>query len=108
MSGTRFSFRRRPGGFDAHLTGTVGATGAPIKLATASGKTKAQAIAEAADIAIRIASNPAMAAMLPPGTLAALLVARKLGQSALAGKARRYLKTIGGPGGNRLRRALGV
>lgn len=89
------------------LPGFPGAikAGKPIKL-RATGTSKAQALSKAARVAKAIADNPLMAAVLPPGTGAALTAVSYLSKSAAAGKLKSAAKRIGGKGAKRLYKAL--
>jgi hypothetical protein len=74
----------------------------------AFGDTKADALHKASVIAERIASDPVLQAILPPGTMAAIQATKKLSTAAKRGsKALRSLwRKIRGPGKKRLVKAL--
>jgi hypothetical protein len=73
---------------------------APVKVAT-RGRNKKQALARAAAAANSIASNPLLAAVLPPGTSTAVKAITELAVDPSA------LKRFAGPGAKRLVKALG-
>jgi len=79
--------------------------GQPIRF-RATSKTKAGALLKAASVAQMIANNPLMAAVLPPGTGAALKAVSALAKSAAAGKLEKAAKKYGGKGAKRLVKAL--
>jgi hypothetical protein len=79
--------------------------GKPIKL-KAKGETPASALAQAAGIAKTVANNPYLAAVLPPGTGAAITAVDYLARSAAAGKLSSAAKKVVGKGAKRLKSAL--
>lgn len=70
------------------------------------GKTKTDAILKAAGIAARIAGNPIMSAILPPGSAKAIMVAGKLAAAVKLGKGAKFLKKLTGKGAKRLVKKL--
>jgi len=72
----------------------------------ATSNTKAGALAHAAGIAQRIASNPLLQAALPPGSAQAIKAIDYLSKSAAAGKLASASKKIVGKGAKRLAKAL--
>ena len=89
------------GGYDVAIALRVGDK--TIKLAHATARKEVTAVQKAADIATRIASNPVMATLLPPGAGPALKVAAKLATYAKTGEVGKYLRAIKGAGGKRIR-----
>jgi len=88
---TRIQFYVRPdgqGGYVGELImPTIPGAAGPAQLATrAKGKTKANAVQSAAELADQALSNPAIAALLPPGT-STVIKALKLGASSPAAAA---------------------
>ena len=79
--------------------------GKPIRL-VAKSKTKAGALAKAASVANKLASNPILSAVLPPGTGAAIKAVSFLSESAAAGKLEKAGKKLVGKGAKRLFKAL--
>jgi hypothetical protein len=109
MSAIKFKMRRTPQGFDGMIVVPHGAcrlpsgTTQPGPLAVkASSKNPAAALAKAANVADAIASNPMLAAVMPPGTAVALKATKFLASSAAAGKLGSALKRVSGPGAKRL------
>jgi len=109
----QWSLRKLPGGDYAGLITLVPTAplpsghpaGKPIRL-IAKSKTKAGALAKAAAVAEKMAKNPLLAAVLPPGTGAAISAVSKLSQSAAAGKLEKVAKKYVGKGAKRLFKAL--
>lgn len=104
----RFRFKETP-------SGCVGAidmpSAAPGRVSVvASGNSKAEALARAALIAERIASDPVMSALLPPGALPAIKAAKVLASAANRGPhaLRSLMRRIRGPGKLRLAEVLHV
>jgi len=79
--------------------------GKPIKL-MATSKTKAGALAKASAFANKLAKNPLLSAVLPPGTGVALKAISFLSKSAAAGKLESAAKYVTGKGAKRLFNAL--
>ncbi len=79
--------------------------GRPIRMVARS-RTKAGALAKASAFADKIASNPLLAAALPPGTGQAIKVISALSRSAAAGKLEKVSKKLVGKGARRLKKAL--
>lgn len=73
---------------------------APVKVAT-RGRNKKEALARAAAAANSIASNPLLAAVLPPGTPLAVKAITELSKDPAA------IARFAGPGAKRLVKALG-
>ncbi len=79
--------------------------GRPIKL-VATSKTKAGALAKASAFAEKLAANPLLSAVLPPGTGVALKAVSYLSRSAAAGKLSKAARKVTGKGAKRLFKAL--
>lgn len=73
----------------------------------AKGADKATALGKAAVLAKQITGNPLVAAILPPGTPAAVEAISALSKSAAVGKLEEAAKNFVGPGIERLGKALG-
>ncbi len=74
----------------------------------AFGSSQADAVHKAALLAERIASDPVMSAILPPGTLAAIKATKKLAGAAKQGSrfVRKWFRKFKGPGVKRLAKSL--
>ncbi len=86
-----------PGGFPP---------GSPLRVVAKDRATKAGAIQDAASIASKLASNPILAAMLPPGTGAAVAVTEKLMKAVGLGNLDQVAKNLVGKGAKRLAKKL--
>jgi hypothetical protein len=104
----RFKLTPLPGGGYTGLI-VLPSEGNAIAAVKAKGPTKAAAIDRAAKLAQDIAANPVMAALLPPGTPAALHFAGKLAGAVRSGQGRALIEKAKslGAGGKRLAKALG-
>lgn len=109
MANVRWSLRRTPTGYDGLVTIPSGAiplpSGAvrpagPIAV-KARGGSPAQAIAQAADLADKLVGNPVIAAVMPPGTRAAVQATKLIAKHGPAA-----LKKLTGPGAQRLANVL--
>lgn len=80
--------------------------GVPIRTVAKDRDSKANALADAASLASRLAKNPMLAALLPPGTAQAVKVTELLAKSAAAGKLASAAKKLVGPGAKRLAKKL--
>ena len=91
-----------------HATIEVESHGGPIKVTGKSTEGKAAALHKAAMIAERIANDPIMRAILPPGTGAAIFAIKKLGAAGRLGlpALRGIWGSLHGPGKKRLALAL--
>ena len=106
MADVRWSLRRTPSGYEGLVSFPAGAfpipgsgvvrPAGPLSI-KARGGSPASAIEQAADIADKIASNPIIAAALPPGTGAALKATKLVGKYGP-----KALKVITGAGAQRL------
>lgn len=72
----------------------------------ATGSSAASALSKAANIADRIASNPIIASVLPPGSSVALKATKYLAKAAKVGKLADAASKVVGPGAKRLLKAL--
>gem|GEM_PF-4890002 len=72
----------------------------------ARGRTKADALSNAAGIAGQIASSPVLQAVLPPGASNAIGAVKMLSKYAKVGKLDKALGKIAGKGAKRLAKAL--
>jgi hypothetical protein len=109
MSHIAFKMRRTPEGFDGMIVVPHGVCRLPTGEAMpgplavkASSKSPTNALAKAANVADALASNPVLAAVMPPGTAVALKATKFLANSAAAGKLGSALKKVSGPGAARL------
>jgi len=80
--------------------------GAPLRVVARDRETKAGAVQDAASIASKLASNPILAAMLPPGTAAAVAVTEKLMKAVGLGNLDSVAKNLVGKGAKRLAKKL--
>lgn len=98
---------RRVGDLD-HATVEVQSQGGPIVVTGKSTQGKAAALHKAAMIAERIANDPVMRAIMPPGTGAAILAIKKLGAAGRVGlpALKSIWHSLHGPGKKRLALAL--
>ena len=101
----KWKMTRIPGGYRGTIALPDGA-GGWLKAGTAVAKTKGQAISKAASLAARLAADPTLREMLPPGTTKAIKVALALGKAAKAGKLAKKLSKVTGKGAKRLAKAL--
>lgn len=69
-------------------------------------KSKTSAILKAAGLAAKIAENPIMSTLLPPGTAKAIKIAGKLAAAVKLGKGAKFLKKLTGKGAKRLIKKL--
>ena len=103
----RWTLRRMPGGdFEGEIyLPLIGQNGAcmPVK---ARGKTKADALHNAAGIAEQIASSPVLQAVLPPGASNAIGAVKMLSKYAKLGKLDKAVGRLAGKGAKRLVKAL--
>jgi hypothetical protein len=72
----------------------------------ARGRTPTGALAKAAGLADRLAKNPILASVLPPGTGTAIKATKFLARAALKGKLGKALSFVKGAGAKRLGKAL--
>lgn len=107
----KWKARRVPGGWQGELTLPTewrrGGPGLTVKTPRMKpAKNKAQAIAQAASLAARVANNPIVAAALPPGSSTAIRAIGKIGASVAKGKLGKVLGKLKGKGAKRLVKAL--
>jgi len=72
----------------------------------AKGRTPTGALLKAANLAAKLASNPVLSAVLPPGTGLAIKATQFLAKNALKGKLGKAMKLLRGKGAKRLGKAL--
>ena len=109
-----FSARKVRGGWNAvislptipGLTPAGFPPGAPVRFLATERGSKAGALADAAGLAAKLASNPILAAMLPPGTANAVKVTAALAKAANLGKLEDVAKKLVGKGARRLAKKL--
>lgn len=91
----RWKVRRRGNKWDGSVEFPLGTLGAPVAV-TATANNGAAALVRGGDLASRLADNPAIAALLPPGgALALKALASPAGREALS-KAGKKLKKVFG------------
>ena len=72
----------------------------------AKGKSAAGALASAAGMAMNLAENPLLQAVMPPGTAAAVATIKAIAASEAGGKILEVADKLIGPGGKRLKKTL--
>ncbi len=103
----RWTLRRMPGGdYEGEIyLPMIGQNGACLPV-RARGKTKADALNNAAGIAQQIASSPVLQAVLPPGASNAIGAVKMLSKFAKVGKLDKAMGKLVGKGAKRLAKAL--
>jgi hypothetical protein len=107
MSAVHWKLRRTAEGWEGIIM-LAGASDGPMRgnAIAVLGADPADALLKAGVLAKNIASNPIVAAALPPGTAAAVKAVTNIARAVKTGDVQKVLKRYGGPGAKRLAKAL--